>query len=248
MRPKTAPKDALAGSRLRVGAAIRQKRQDGGLSLAELAGRVGVALSTMSKIENGKISTSFERLESIGQALDADLTEFISAAPSPPVARGSSPAYGTRRSITRADEGQMVDAGTYLEWFHAADMLHKRFQPIIAEILLTDIADYGEFTHHSGEEFNYVLEGELEFHCEAYAPVRLTAGSSIYFDAEMRHAHIKVGTAPCRIVGILCPRAEPVVAGDAANARLRIVRADQGEDHGTAAARGVSSLPSHRRA
>jgi transcriptional regulator with XRE-family HTH domain len=230
MREKTERKDALLSSRLRVGAAIRRKRVAAGFSLADLAERVGVALSTMSKIENGKISTSFERLDSIGRALEADLTEFIGAASLPmPSMPQSGPAYGMRRSITRPADGQMVDAGTYLEWFHAADMLHKRFQPIVAEILLDDIADYGPFTQHSGEEYNYVLEGELEFHTEIYAPVRLTAGSSIYFDAEMKHAHIKVGDGPCRILGILCPRAEPI---DSALPPLNSLRVVEPEDAG----------------
>lgn len=209
MREKTGRKEALADSRLRVGAAIRAKRVAAGLSLAELADRIGVALSTMSKIENGKISTSFERLDSVSRALQADLAEFLGPGAVAMPAQHAI-AYGMRRSITRPEDGQMIDAGPYLEWFHAADMLQKRFQPVVAEMLIDDVADYGPFTQHSGEEFNYVIEGEMEFHTEIYAPVRLKAGSSIYFDAEMKHAHIKVGEGPCRIVAVLCPRAEPL--------------------------------------
>lgn len=228
MREKSGDKAELSGSRLKVGAAIRAKRQAEGLSLADLADRIGVALSTMSKIENGKISTSFERLDGIARALGADLAEFLGAAPA--AATPQPIGYGMRRSITRPEDGTMVDAGTYLEWFLAPDMLHKRFQPIVAEILLTDIADYGPFTQHSGEEFNYVLEGEVEFHTEIYAPVRLKAGSSIYFDAEMKHAHIKVGDSPCRLLAILCPRAEPIAVPPADRRGLRVVEADDKPD------------------
>ncbi len=209
MREKTGRKSDLAESRIKVGAAIRTKRGAAGLSLAEVADRVGVALSTMSKIENGKISTSFERLESISRVLQVDMAEFLSAGGPPATSAAQSNAYGMRRSITRPDDCPMMDAGSYLEWFHASDMLQKRYQPIVAEILIDDIADYGPFTQHSGEEFNYVLEGELEFHTEIYAPTRLKAGSSIYFDAEMKHAHIKVGKDKCRMLAILCPRQEP---------------------------------------
>lgn len=227
MREKTGSKQALAGSRQRVGAAVRARRLAAGLSLAELADRIGVALSTMSKIENGKISTSFERLDSISRALQADITEFLGTEAPAAIAQ-QLPIYGTRRSITRPDEGSMVDAGSYLEWFHASDMLQKRFQPIVAELLLEDVAEYGPFTQHSGEEFNYVLEGEMEFHTEIYAPVRLTAGSSIYFDAEMGHAHVKVGGGTCKILAILCPRAEPAAAAVEHRA-MRVVRADGSE-------------------
>jgi ribosome-binding protein aMBF1 (putative translation factor) len=77
MREKTGRKEELATSRLRVGAAIRERRLAAGLSLAELADLIGVALSTMSKIENGKISTSFGRLDSVSRALQADLSEVL---------------------------------------------------------------------------------------------------------------------------------------------------------------------------
>ncbi|NIJ38706.1 DNA-binding XRE family transcriptional regulator/mannose-6-phosphate isomerase-like protein (cupin superfamily) [Sphingopyxis panaciterrae] len=229
MREKTGRRDELASSRLRVGAAIRERRLAAGLSLAELADRIGVALSTMSKIENGKISTSFERLDSVSRALQADITEFLGTAV--PMAMQQSSAYGMRRSITRPEDGTMVDAGSYLEWFHASDMLQKRFQPVVAELLIEDVAEYGAFTQHSGEEFNYVLEGEMEFHTEIYAPVRLTAGSSIYFDAEMKHAHVRVGSSSCRILAILCPRMEPLGAASPDRRSMRIV-----DPHGKASA------------
>jgi transcriptional regulator with XRE-family HTH domain len=185
MRKPAGRKADLTDSRLKVGAAIRARRAAAGLSLAELAARIGVALSTMSKIENGKISTSFERLDAISNALQADLSELIGAGGPVAIAAAQSSSFGMRRSITRPDDAKMVDAGSYLEWFHATDMLRKRYQPMVAEVLIDDIDDYGPFTQHSGEEFNYVLEGEMEFHTEIYAPVRLQAGASIYFDAEM---------------------------------------------------------------
>lgn len=227
MRDKSGSKQLLQDSRVRIGRAIRERRQALGLSLGELAERLGVAISTMSKVETGKIGLSFERMENIGHALDIDYVTLLGeGAPSEPAA--GTPRHGTRRSITRPEEGRMVDAGVYLEWYHAADMLHKRFQPIVAEIIVDDIAKYGPFTQHAGEEFNYVLEGELEFHSDVYAPVRLTAGSSIYFDAEMKHAHVRVGEGPCRILGILCPRGEPLQQKPGAPS-LRVVQPEDGE-------------------
>lgn len=228
MRETNGGKDELTGSRLKLGKAIRAKRVAAGLSLADLAARIGVALSTMSKIENGKISTSFERLDSVSRALEADLAEFMgagvgAAGAGQPAISG---AYGMRRSITRPEDCPMMDAGSYVEWFHASDMLQKRYQPIVAELLVEDVAEYGAFTQHSGEEFNYVLEGEMEFHTEIYAPTRIKAGSSIYFDAEMKHAHVRVGKERCRILAILCPRQEPDLAVERRS--MRVVESHDG--------------------
>lgn len=220
MRQNTGRNKDLSNSRVKVGAAIRTKRVAAGLSLAELATRVGVALSTMSKMENGKISISFERLDSVSRALDADLAEFLGPEALAALSVVPAKTYGMRRSITHPDTCPVLDAGSYLEWFHGSDMLQKRYQPIVAELLIDDIADYGPFTQHSGEEFNYVLEGVMEFHTEIYAPARIEAGSSIYFDAEMKHAHVKVGKGPCRMLAILCPRMEPDVAKERNSFRI----------------------------
>lgn len=43
--------------------------------------------------------------------------------------------------------------------------------------------EFGEFMRHPGEEFLYVIEGELELHTQCYAPVVLKAGESIYLDS-----------------------------------------------------------------
>ena len=197
--------DIPPAKRVIVSRAIRARRKELKLSLHDLAERIGVAVSTVSKLETGKIGLSFERMEKIGQALDMDYVELLAISRDGGLTDLASPA-GARRSITLAGNESIVDAEAYLEMFHAADMLHKLCQPVVVEILIDEIADYGPFTQHIGEEFNYVLEGEVEFHSDTYAPVRLTAGSSIYFDAEMKHAHVRVGNAPCRMLAIICPR------------------------------------------
>jgi hypothetical protein len=47
-----------------------------------------------------------------------------------------------------------------------------------------------------------VLEGEIDVHTSAYAPVRLKAGDSIYFDSTMGHAYIAASIGPCRVLGV----------------------------------------------
>ena len=89
-------------------------------------------------------------------------------------------------------------------------------QPLVAEIHSTDINEYGPYTRHPGEEFNYVLSGEVDFHTDVYAPVRLKVGDSVYFDAEMGHAHTKVGNAKCTILGVLIPRSSEMVKNNTA--------------------------------
>ena len=67
-------------------------------------------------------------------------------------------------------------------------------------------AEFGDLIRHPGEEFAYVLMGEVAFHSELYAPVVLKAGDSIYFDSEMGHAYLKAAEGPCRLVATCAPR------------------------------------------
>jgi transcriptional regulator with XRE-family HTH domain len=202
-----------SSSQLRIGRAVRQLRTKLGLSLGALASDLGVATSTLSKLENGLVPITFERLEMISRLLKVDVASLVAdaakaAAPAdnadkPPSRREE---FGTRRSITRAGSAAPIEGGVYTLSFHATDLLEKRFQPIVAEVHARDIKDYGPYTRHDGEEFNLVLSGQLEFHTDVYAPVILDRGDSIYFDAEMGHAHIKLGDEPCVLVAIIVPR------------------------------------------
>jgi transcriptional regulator with XRE-family HTH domain len=203
----------------RIGRAIRQRRQALGLSLTATAAQLGVAISTLSKLENGLVPITFQRLDAISRLLKVDMAALL--AETPQDAATSSPAekrekFGVRRSVTRAQNAVPVEGGVYTLHFHGTDLLEKHVQPLVAEIHTADINEYGPYTRHPGEEFNYVLSGELEFHTDVYAPVRLKVGDSVYFDAEMGHAHTKVGSAKCTILGVLIPRSSEMVKNNTA--------------------------------
>jgi len=200
-------------SQLRLGQAIRARRVELGKSLADLAGGLGLATSSLSKLENGLVPITFERLETIARLLGVDIAALLGgAAPARAAletAGGPSPRredFGTRRAITRAGEAPPVEGGVYTLEFHAADLLEKRCQPMVAQVHCDDINDYGPLTRHEGEEFNLIISGTLRFHTDVYSPVTLNAGDSIYFDAEMGHAHIRVGDGPCTMVAMIVPR------------------------------------------
>lgn len=180
------------------GAALKTLRTQRGLTLAELSSLTGMNVSTLSKIENGKVALTLNKLLSISEGLDVDMSELINPGPKE-VPR---PEGGTRRSISRAGEGRSIEMprGNYL--YVAAELLNKRITPIIGDVLAKNIEEYGEFMRHAGEEYVYVLEGTLALHTEMYTPAILEKGDSVYFDSQMGHAYIAVGDEPCKILSI----------------------------------------------
>jgi hypothetical protein len=89
-------------------------------------------------------------------------------------------------------------------------LLNKRFTPLVVELRARSMdeffAEFGDFIRHPGEEFALVLEGEVEFRSDLYAPVRLKVGDSVFFDSDMGHAYLKASDEPCRIVAACAPR------------------------------------------
>ena len=188
------------------GEAIRAMRKRAGLTLAELASRTGLAVSTLSKLEMGHVSLSYDKLMLISKGLGVDMAELLDSTPHP----GGAVTYGGRRVVHRAGDGQHVETRSYSQSYLATELLNKRFVPIHVELHARTLdeffAEFGDFIRHPGEEFTYVIEGEVAFHTELYAPTVLRAGDSVYFDSEMGHAYLKASDEPCRTITTCSPR------------------------------------------
>lgn len=182
------------------GLALRSLRKRKNWTLAEVSVRTELPVSTLSKIENGKMSLSYDKLARLSAALEVDIAQLFE----PDTANQSARVHG-RRSITRAGEGLAVATENYSHLYPGADVLNKRLVPIIAEPHARSLAEFGELIRHPGEEFVYVLEGTVDLHTDLYTPARLEAGDSVYFDSGMGHAYIAVGLKRCRVLSICTP-------------------------------------------
>lgn len=180
------------------GAALKAFREGAGWTLAEVSRRTGLTISTLSKIENNRVSLNFDKLARLSAGLGIDIARLLNtAAP----ADGQAPVAG-RRSITRADDGAMIETSNYKHFYLATDLLSKSFTPIVAEVRARSMAEFGELIRHPGEEFAYVIEGVIELHTDIYAPVILKTGDSIFFDSGMGHAYLAASEAPCRLLSV----------------------------------------------
>ena len=72
--------------------------------------------------------------------------------------------------------------------------------PVINTIRARTLDQAGGLSSHHGEEFLYVLEGEVIIHSELYAPAELKRGDSLYFDGTQGHAYVCGSDGPARIL------------------------------------------------
>lgn len=160
-----------------LGAQVKALRQARGWTLDAAARHTGMSLSALSKIERGALSPTIGSLRKIAAGFGIDVVTLLT--------RGTKGAAPGRRSVNRLPEGVAHATGTCLNTWLAADLTNKRMQPFRSRVIARRPSDYAEWGRHPGEIFLYVLSGVMVLHSEAYAPLRLRAGESVYYDASM---------------------------------------------------------------
>lgn len=165
-----------------VGGKIKQIREMKKVSVEELAERSGMDTSMILKIEEEKNVPSLAPLIKIARALGVRLGTFLDDSDSygPVVVRSGEYPKGARFT------SQTSEAREHLNFFSLAfDKAGRNMEPFIVDIEPGLQSDY-MLSSHEGEEFIYVLEGEIEINYgkEVY---RLAKGDSIYLDSIVLH-------------------------------------------------------------
>src|SRR6516225_7129887 len=117
-------------SQAKPGAALKALRIQHGWTLAEVSRRTGLTTSTLSKIENDKMSLTFDKLARLSSGLQIDISALFRGA------NGEDAHFGAsgRRSIVRAGEGKAIETRNYLHLYPAWELLNKKIIPIVAEL------------------------------------------------------------------------------------------------------------------
>jgi len=168
-----------------IGSLLRALRARNEWTLKEMSQRCGIPLSTLSKVENDRLTLTYDKLLQISQRLNIRMSELFAEddnAPEPPVT--------ARRSIGRIEDAVRVTTPNYDYFYLCPELRRKRMIPVITRVRAKTIEEFGELVHHSGEEYIHVLEGRAEVHTEFYDPIVLEAGQSVYIDSNMGHAYI----------------------------------------------------------
>lgn len=181
-----------------LGSRIKAVRKSHNWTLDEASKRTGLAKSTLSKIENDKISPTFDVIQKLTQGLNIDVPQlFVASTPDE-----NNEARLGRRSITRKGEGRLHATPTYEHELLSTELISKQMIPFKATVRARSFEDFGEWVRHKGEEFLYVLSGSILFYSEFYEPVELSEGDNIYYDSGMGHACVSISEDDAEILWI----------------------------------------------
>jgi transcriptional regulator with XRE-family HTH domain len=183
------PIDAVARQ---IGERIRRARITRGMTLQALAGAAGLSQAFLSRLERGQVSSSIANLIQITEALDIPLQSLFAAPEAEPARQG----FTVYRSAEAGDLRTVESTG--YRWLPVAgggpDEQMEAFLLIFPCDRRSDV-----LVSHAGEEFCYVLEGEILFRI-GEAQLRLRAGDGVHLRSDIPHMAENAGESEARIL------------------------------------------------
>jgi transcriptional regulator with XRE-family HTH domain len=138
-----------------LGDRIRRIRETRGLTIKDLSSRTGIDTDTLARIESGDVIPALGQLVKLGKALEMKMGYFISPGIDRPM---TVVRKHERRPISRYGEAKSAACGYFYESL-APDKANRLMEPFVVTVVPTETQD---FSTHPGQEFLYVLEGEMK--------------------------------------------------------------------------------------
>lgn len=181
-----------------IGKSLRQLRKAHGLTLKQVAEACGCSISYLSQIELDKVFPSIVVLNRIAGVLGVEVADLFSPPPH------------SSNVVVKPEERIAL---TMPGWKAKIELLvrngkNNRMQAFLQE--LEAGGNPGTYTHggsrfsHAGEEFGYVLEGELELDL-GDTTYHLSAGDSFYFSSRTTHCTFNPSTKKTRLIRVVSP-------------------------------------------
>ncbi|WP_458735835.1 cupin domain-containing protein [Zobellella taiwanensis] len=175
-----------------VGTRLKAVRLMRNISQRELAKRTGVTHSSLSLIEQGKVSPSVSSLKKILDGIPMTVGEFFTL-----------DLQNTDQIFFSPDELQDVGSGN-LSLKLVGYNRKNRAMSFIVETYPPGVDTGHDMMAYHGEEAGVVIEGEIEITIGAQHRL-LKAGDSYYFSTTQPHRFRNISDQPCRIVSCSTP-------------------------------------------
>jgi transcriptional regulator with XRE-family HTH domain len=197
-RPKSISRPP-ATAEIHVARRLAALRAESGLTLRALAERTGLSDAYINRVERQKTPINIANLEKVALAFGVPLASFFeSGAAQEPLV------------LTRAGTGKKArfrGRKGYLALMLAEAKKGKLMEPILVDLASAKTAV--PLKAHSGQEFNYVIEGRCVFHFGRQR-IELNEGDALYFDATVPHVCRAIGKGPTRLLAVVASANYPL--------------------------------------
>jgi len=176
----------------RIGERIKRLRLKKSMGLVELGKHTGLSASFLSQLETGRVVPTLRNLARIAMVFSKDLSYFFETEPNA--------LFRIHRQKERVRMPQTgINVPTYFFESLGYMVPDRHMDPYFAEFIPMTKEMELKAHMHSGFEFLYVLEGDLEVHHGDQA-CTLELGDAIYFDASTPHSYRSSGKKPASAI------------------------------------------------
>jgi len=179
--------DANSGT-ASIGPRLRRLRAKRGVSLAEVAAAAGISIGFLSALERSQMSASVGTLRRLARYYRTNILDFFDATES-----NTRLVRPPKRKVLEAGPGVRMEL---LAWGN------KVMEPHLFRI--APKAGSGESYAHEGEEFLFVLRGELKIALDS-EEYHLRRGDSFYFESATPHHWKNPGRSETWVLWINTP-------------------------------------------
>jgi len=159
---------------------IKELREILDISALDMARDTDIPYETYNKYEKGDLDIPISVLYTIANRLGTDVTVLLTGEE----ARMASAA------VCRKDKGVQIERYPGYEFSSLAyNFKHRTMEPLLVQ--LDSSKAQAAQVSHSGQEFNFVVEGQVKITVGKTEHI-LSAGDSIYFDARIPHCQSAV--------------------------------------------------------
>ena len=172
-------------SQPKLGALVRKRRKQLGLTLQGLSDATGVSTGYVSQIERDLALPSLGTLAQIAAGLDVELEFFIKS-------------HKPKDAITRAgSRARFSIAGSSISY----EALSNDYpgSEMSSYIMHVPVGYESELVSHQGEEIIYILEGEIEQTLDGQV-FTMRTGDSLHYSGELPHSWANRSGSPARIL------------------------------------------------
>jgi transcriptional regulator with XRE-family HTH domain len=166
---------------IHVGEKVKTLREKKGLSLKELAELTGFSAALLSQMENHLVSPSLGTIIKLAKALGVRVGDFLGETEGEPFAIVRK---DERKTVSRFASKEGVKYGYSYESL-GFEKKNRHMEPFIVTLEPATVKA-SKTSVHDGEEFIFVLEGEMEVILGNHTDV-LYPGDSIYYDSNIPH-------------------------------------------------------------
>ncbi|MBI2340287.1 MAG: helix-turn-helix transcriptional regulator [Deltaproteobacteria bacterium] len=184
---------------LNLGRKIRRLRESRGKTLREFGLEVGIDYNLLEKIEKNEIYPPVATLLNVAHACGRELGYFFDVSE-----EDKSYSLVKKGKAQKAPRVYPRGKNPLSYTFHtlAPEKIAKKMEPFLVEFLPKN--EEVPPVAHDGEEFIYVLEGNLEFRLQDER-VKLGEGDSLYFESKYPHAFRALGGKKGKAIVVLYP-------------------------------------------